>query len=165
MGQDLRHDIGKPLWCFLRANRADNAGDVQGHGMRARQVSRASTNESGDVQELPSGPVPHPPAVFCERSRHLEQLQRMARAAWGAAEITKHTTAGVWPDKGAGFAKMLQDFYLPMVNEGASTNGNIALVMSEAALHIGIFADNITAVNNAVALWRKQAPVSACMCG
>eukprot|EP00039_Didymoeca_costata_P012542 m.180924 g.180924 ORF g.180924 m.180924 type:complete len:92 (-) comp15508_c0_seq3:742-1017(-) len=70
-------------------------------------------------------------------------------AAWSgtvwarAADIIKHT-ASVWPDENAtAFASMLQRIYLPMVNEGASTNGNIALVMSEAAFHIGIYADNL----------------------
>lgn len=42
--------------------------------------------------------------------------------------------------------------------QGASTNGNIALVMTEAALHIGIFCDNQTTVDAAIALYRQQAP-------
>mmetsp|Transcript_28288 Transcript_28288/g.74211 ORF Transcript_28288/g.74211 Transcript_28288/m.74211 type:complete len:442 (-) Transcript_28288:48-1373(-) len=87
-------------------------------------------------------------------------------AAWSgtiwarAAEVLKHTAPeGVWPEaRSNAFATMLQRFYLPMVDEGASTNGNIALVMSEAALHIGIFAENVTAVEAALALWRQQAP-------
>lgn len=75
-----------------------------------------------------------------------------------AAEIVRHTSRGVWSEESAdGFATMLQNIWLPMVNEGASTNGNIALVMSEAAYHIAIFADNQTAADAAVALWRKQA--------
>ena len=87
-------------------------------------------------------------------------------AAWSgtvwarAAEIIKHTApAAVWPEaSSAAFARMLNDIYLPLVNDGASTNGNIALVMSEAALHIGVFSDNLTTVDTAVALWRQQAP-------
>jgi hypothetical protein len=49
---------------------------------------------------------------------------------------------------------MLTEIYLPWVNEGASTNGNIALVMSETFLHIGVFTDNRTIVDAAVALYR-----------
>ena len=75
-----------------------------------------------------------------------------------AAEIIRHTSTA-WPDEGVdAFAEMLQNIWLPMVNEGASTNGNIALVMSEAAYHIAIFSENRTAADAAVALWRKQAP-------
>jgi len=73
-----------------------------------------------------------------------------------AAEIIKHTSS-VWPEPDIQrFEKMLNEIYLPLVNEGASTNGNIALVMSEAALHIGIFSDNQTTMDKAVALWREQ---------
>jgi hypothetical protein len=87
-------------------------------------------------------------------------------AAWSgtgwarAAEIIKHTAdASVWPEENAtAFAKMLTDIYLPWVNEGASTNGNIAMVMSETYLHIGVFTDNRTIVDAAVELYRKQVP-------
>eukprot|EP01052_Picozoa_sp_SAG31_P004014 SAG31_NODE_161_length_21899_cov_16.832844_14_plen_165_part_00 len=87
-------------------------------------------------------------------------------AAWSgtgwcrAAEIIKHTTKpGLWPAENAQrFSKMLTDIYLPWVNNGASTNGNIALVMSETYLHIGVFTDNRSIVDDAVALWRKQLP-------
>lgn len=87
-------------------------------------------------------------------------------AAWSgtgwarAAEIIKHTAdASVWPEPNVTmFAKMLTDIYLPWVNEGASTNGNIAMVMSETYLHIGVFTDNRTIVNAAVELYRKQVP-------
>eukprot|EP00937_MAST-01D_sp_MAST-1D-sp2_P007342 g7342.t1 len=77
-----------------------------------------------------------------------------------AAEIIRHTTAsGVWPpDRVRRFERMLSSAYLPWVDAGASTNGNIAFVMSEAYLHIGVFTDNRTAVDAAVALWRQQAP-------
>ena len=87
-------------------------------------------------------------------------------AAWSgtiwarAAEIIKHTApAGTWPDaKILAFEKMLTDIFLPLINEGASTNGNIALVMSEAALGIGVLTDNATVVDAQVSLWRQQAP-------
>merc|ERR1712003_375476 len=85
-------------------------------------------------------------------------------AAWSgtgwarAAEIIKHTAPqNIWPSKSiAAFEDMLKQVYLPLVNDGASTNGNIALVMSETALHIGVFTDNRTVVDKAVALWREQ---------
>lgn len=87
-------------------------------------------------------------------------------AAWSgtiwarAAEIIKHTTpAGLWPEQNIRvFEQMLTEIFLPLVNEGASTNGNIALVMSEAALGIGVLTDNVTIVDTQVALWRQQAP-------
>jgi hypothetical protein len=73
-----------------------------------------------------------------------------------AAEIIRHTApAGLWPERNvSAFARMLTEIYLPWVNEGASTNGNIALVMSETFLHIGVFTDNRTIVDAAVALYR-----------
>ena len=87
-------------------------------------------------------------------------------AAWSgtvwarAAELVKHTTGtGVWPLASANaFGTMLTRFYLPLVDDGATTNGNIAFVMSEAALHISVFTDNTTAFNKAIALYRQQAP-------
>ena len=85
-------------------------------------------------------------------------------AAWSgtgwcrAAEIIKHTTRQeLWPAENiAAFSDMLTKIYLPWVNEGASTNGNIALVMSETFLHIGVFTDNRTLVDAAIALWKEQ---------
>jgi len=70
---------------------------------------------------------------------------------------------------------MMTEKLLPIVQHGASTNGNIGLAMvveadgpdplpgaglamTEASLHIGIYNDNATTVSNAVALWRGQAP-------
>jgi|EP01047_Picozoa_sp_COSAG01_P056734 hypothetical protein len=87
-------------------------------------------------------------------------------AAWSgtgwcrAAEIIKHTTRkGLWPGESISqFSAMLTNVYLPWVNEGASTNGNIALVMSETFLHIGVFTDNRSIVDAAVELWRQQLP-------
>ena len=92
------------------------------------------------------------------------QLADSLEAAWSAtswaraAEIVRHTS-DAWSDDGVrAFERLLQHIYLQMVDQGASTNGNIALVMREAALHIGVFADNETAVDNAIALFRRQAP-------
>ena len=82
-------------------------------------------------------------------------------AIWArAAELINTTaSAGVWPARNASaFGAMLEKTFLPLVDEGASTNGNIAFVMSEAALGIGVFTDNQTTVDTAIALWRQQAP-------
>jgi len=86
------------------------------------------------------------------------------QTAWGtavwprAAEIIRHTYSK-WPEADAiAFGNMMTVKLLPIVEHGASTNGNIGLAMTEASLHIGIYTDNGTAVNNAVALWRGQAP-------
>jgi hypothetical protein len=100
--------------------------------------------------------------VLTEPIRAADGLE----AAWSgtgwarAAEIIKHTTeVGTWPEQNASkFADMLVNIFYPWVNEGASTNGNIAFVMSETALHIGVFTDNHSMVNDAIALWRKQVP-------
>ena len=86
------------------------------------------------------------------------------QTGWGAAvwpraaEIIRHTYTK-WPEaKAVAFGSMMTDKVLPIVEHGASTNGNIAHVMHEASFHIGIYNDNATTVANAVALWRKQAP-------
>ena len=87
------------------------------------------------------------------------------QTAWGAAvwpraaEIIRHTAPDRWPERKAKvFGEVMQRKLLPIVEHGASTNGNIACVMDEASFHIGIYNDNATTVANAVALWRGQAP-------
>ena len=81
-------------------------------------------------------------------------------AVWPrAGEIIKHTAPShLWPNASiVRFQRMLQTIYLPLVNQGADTNGNWGLAMTEAAFHIGIFTDNTTTVERALALWRVQA--------
>merc|ERR1719272_91815 len=82
-------------------------------------------------------------------------------AVWPrAGEIIKHTAPRrLWPTASiVRFERMLTSIYLPLVNEGADTNGNWGLAMTEAAFHIGIFTDNATTVDRALALWKVQAP-------
>ena len=57
-----------------------------------------------------------------------------AGAVWPrAAEIIKHTYAAGWARTRA-FGAMLSSLLVPMVDEGASTHGNIGLLMTAAAL-------------------------------
>ena len=63
-------------------------------------------------------------------------LQNGLQVAWGAslwpraAEIARHYCPGEWPGAAAFGAWMVKEI-LPQVDEGASTNGNIGLVMTE----------------------------------
>ena len=81
-----------------------------------------------------------------------------AAAVWPrAAEIVRHTFPPGWAGAAA-FGAMLSRLVLPMVNEGASTNGNIGLVMTEAAVGIAVFNDDHETFDASVARWRAQAP-------
>lgn len=86
------------------------------------------------------------------------------QTGWGAAvwpraaEIIRHTSSLWSEEKAKAFGTMMEEKILPVVELGASTNGNIGHVMHEASFHIGIYNDNATTVANAVALWRGQAP-------
>ena len=51
----------------------------------------------------------------------------------------------------------LRRLLVPMVEQGASSNGNIGLVMTEAALGAAVFTDNRSLFYSAVAMWRAQA--------
>jgi hypothetical protein len=80
-----------------------------------------------------------------------------AGAVWPrAAEIIKHTYAAGWAGTRA-FGAMLSSLLVPMVDEGASTNGNIGLVMTEAALHAAVFSDDHARFGAALDMWRAQA--------
>lgn len=86
------------------------------------------------------------------------------QTGWGAAvwpraaEIIRHTYSK-WPEaKAAAWGEMMTQKVLPIVENGASTNGNIGHVMHEASFHIGVYNDNATTVAKAVELWRGQAP-------
>jgi len=81
-----------------------------------------------------------------------------AGAVWPrAAEIIKHTYPPGWPGADA-FGAMLNSLLVPMVDKGASTNGNIGLVMTEAAMHAAVFSDDRARLDAAVEMWRAQAP-------
>jgi hypothetical protein len=90
-------------------------------------------------------------------------LQNGLQVAWGAslwpraAEIAKHYCPGEWPGATAFGAWMMQRL-VPQVDEGATTNGNIGLVMTEAAAGIAVFTENLTLWNTSINRWRLQAP-------
>ena len=92
---------------------------------------------------------------------HNARLQ----AGWAAAvfvrgaEIIRHTGGG-WPAaEVARFEKLLQQVFLPRVTQSAGgTNGNWDLVMTEAALQIGVFLDARPVFDQAVARWRRRVP-------
>ena len=65
-----------------------------------------------------------------------------AAAVWPrAAEIIRHTYSKGWAGAAA-WGAWMHKVFLPMVDEGASTNGNIGLVMTEAAAAIAVYTDN-----------------------
>ena len=80
-----------------------------------------------------------------------------AAAVWPrAAEIIKHVYAR-WEGADA-FGRFLTALMLPLVCSGASTNGNIGLVMTEASIAISVFTDNSSAFDFFIERWRRQAP-------
>lgn len=86
------------------------------------------------------------------------------QVAWGAAvwpraaEIIRHTyTAKPWAGAAA-WGEWMMRVFVPVVDEGASTNGNIGLVMTEAAAAIAVYTDNETLWNQSITMWRAQAP-------
>eukprot|EP01050_Picozoa_sp_SAG11_P029636 SAG11_NODE_8427_length_1016_cov_1.728462_1_plen_260_part_10 len=90
-------------------------------------------------------------------------LQNGLQVAWGAslwpraAEIAKHYCPGDWPGAAA-FGRWMMERVVPQVDEGASTNGNIGLVMTEAAAAIAVFTENVTLWTASINRWRLQAP-------
>ena len=52
----------------------------------------------------------------------------------------------------------MQKVFVPFVDQGASTNGNIGLVMTEAAVAIAVYNDNETLFKTSIDRWRAQAP-------
>eukprot|EP01052_Picozoa_sp_SAG31_P034788 SAG31_NODE_4112_length_3572_cov_25.724446_2_plen_349_part_00 len=90
-------------------------------------------------------------------------LQNGLQVAWGtslwprAAEIARYYCPGEWPGAAA-FGAWMVERLLPQVDEGASTNGNIGLVMTEAAAGIAVFTENYTLWNTSINRWRAQAP-------
>ena len=91
------------------------------------------------------------------------QLQYGLQVAWAAAvwpraaEIMRYTY-GRWPaDAAFAFGSMCHRLYLPLVDKGASTNGNLGLVMSESMLNIAVYTENASVFDAAVERWRAQA--------
>ena len=74
-----------------------------------------------------------------------------------AAEIIRYTYPKTWSGAEA-FGAWMQSVFTPFVDQGASTNGNIGLVMTEAAVAIAVYNDNVTLFNTSIDRWRAQAP-------
>jgi hypothetical protein len=76
-----------------------------------------------------------------------------------AAEIIANTYNGWRAADLAAFKTMLKTQYLPFVVNGAPCeNGNWELVTIEAVLHIGLFLDDHSTFDKAVAMWRARVP-------
>lgn len=80
-----------------------------------------------------------------------------AASSWPkAAEIIKHAY-GNWPNSGR-FATMLRNVYLPEIINGSNSNGNWELSMTEAIQGIGVFLEDRTVYDKAIALYRVRVP-------
>ncbi|MFD9125453.1 alginate lyase family protein [Kitasatospora sp. NPDC059571] len=86
------------------------------------------------------------------------------QSAWSAstwpraAEIIRYTYGG-WPaDRVDRFKTMLRNVYLPKVVNGSQSNGNWELSMTEATIGIGVFLDDRTVYDKAVATFRGRVP-------
>ncbi|MFJ9517606.1 alginate lyase family protein [Kitasatospora sp. NPDC101801] len=75
-----------------------------------------------------------------------------------AAEIIRYGY-GNWPaDRVTRFGTMLRTVYLPEVVNGSRSNGNWELSMVEATIGIGVFLNDRTVYDKAVALFRNRVP-------
>jgi hypothetical protein len=80
-----------------------------------------------------------------------------AASSWPkAAEIIKHVY-GNWPNAGR-FATVLRNVYLPEIINGSNSNGNWELSMTEAIQGIGVFLEDKTVYDKAIALYRLRVP-------
>jgi hypothetical protein len=80
-----------------------------------------------------------------------------AASSWPkAAEIIKYVY-GNWPNSGR-FATMLRNVYLPEIINGSNSNGNWELSMTEAIQGIGVFLEDKTVYDKAIALYRLRVP-------
>ena len=80
-----------------------------------------------------------------------------AASSWPkAAEIIKYVY-GNWPNSGR-FATMLRNVYLPEIINGSNSNGNWELSMTEAIQGIGVFLEDKTVYDQAIALYRVRVP-------
>jgi Alginate lyase len=73
-----------------------------------------------------------------------------------AAEIIRHVY-GNWPNSGR-FATMLRNVYVPEIINGSNSNGNWELSMTEALQGIGVFLEDKTIYDKAIALYRLRVP-------
>ncbi|MER5864384.1 alginate lyase family protein [Kitasatospora sp. NPDC002040] len=75
-----------------------------------------------------------------------------------AAEIIRYSY-GNWPAaRVTRFSTMLRNVYLPEVVNGSRSNGNWELSMIEATIGIGVFLNDRTVYDKAVALFRNRVP-------
>ena len=80
-----------------------------------------------------------------------------AASSWPkAAEIIKYVY-GNWTNSGR-FATMLRNVYLPEIINGSNSNGNWELSMTEAIQGIGVFLEDKTVYDKAIALYRVRVP-------
>ncbi|HEY4018832.1 MAG TPA: family 16 glycoside hydrolase, partial [Pseudonocardiaceae bacterium] len=77
-----------------------------------------------------------------------------------AAELVRYTNAGWSPTDVAAFGNMLGTQYVPNLLTGgpACFNGNWELTIAEALMNIGVFDNNKTWFDTAVAYWRDRTP-------
>jgi hypothetical protein len=76
-----------------------------------------------------------------------------------AAEIVRYTYGGWTQADAAKFAQTLMTAYYPYVQAGAGNkNGNWELSTADAAIQIGVFADDKNAFARGVALWKQRMP-------
>ncbi len=100
-------------------------------------------------------------AVITDHTNSNARLQTgWAGASWTrAAELIRYTWTG-WPaDRITRFSTMLRNVYLPeLINGSPNTNGNWELIMMDALIGIGVFLNDTTVFNRAVAIWRGRVP-------
>ncbi len=75
-----------------------------------------------------------------------------------AGEIIRYTYTGWSSDDATTFGNMLKNVYLPEVVNGSNSNGNWELAMIEATMGIGIYLDDQSIFDGAVAMWKKRVP-------
>ena len=75
-----------------------------------------------------------------------------------AGEIIRYTYNDWSSDDATTFGNMLKNVYLPEVVNGSNSNGNWELAMIEATMGIGIYLDDQSIFNGAVAMWKKRVP-------
>jgi hypothetical protein len=73
------------------------------------------------------------------------EIMRFTDAGWAAADVTA-------------FRDMLLQVYYPLLKGGSNANGNWELTMIDANIGIGVFADDRTIFDGAVAMWRGRVP-------
>jgi hypothetical protein len=93
-------------------------------------------------------------------SNHNEDLQTgWAGSNWTkAAEIIRHTGAGWASADVTRFQNMLVNVYYSEISSGSGSNGNWELIMTDAIIGIGVFANNRTIFNRGLELWRGRVP-------